>query len=397
MPYKLVPIIMITGMVTAAYSQINDLPAPSGVSDTINPSTIVASRPSPDYNVMTSIAFGTYVQVDNEPNPANTITTRTTGAIALNPVVNEQGAYYFMSLMTGKRLNRQSWTILPMGTDVIARVEKIALQQGQPLLKRGGPLFEWLPGVPILDVPPDEELPILMDAPEDYARGENFDGPVTQNLAPVGGGHLTYDDEGNPIPEDFDNNNQAHNIIPVEDNDFINNEYDIMEAPMDADLSVNTPVQAQALPTIDPILPEGEIIVASLQSTEDKYDLGEERCETADDNRDRGSAHNMSLRPRLPPPNAHRNTFEKDFQYLQKSKLCGAFHNIDSEEDYSRMYRVVTGIITRESERVDTFVETNNGQMRQQFADHDGSCPDFRGRGYGATLHSEGHEDICLA
>ena len=141
MPFKRVPIIMVAGMVTASYSRINDLPAPSGVSDTISPSTIVASRPSPDYNVMTSIDFGTYVQVDDEPGPTNTSTTRTTGAISLNSVGNEQGAYNFMSLMTGERLNRRSWTILPMGRDVIARVEEIALQQGQPLLKRGGPLF----------------------------------------------------------------------------------------------------------------------------------------------------------------------------------------------------------------------------------------------------------------
>ena len=89
-----------------------------------------------------------------------------------------------------------------------------------------------------------------------------------------------------------------------------------MDAPMDADLSVDTPVQTQTLPIIAPILPEGERSVASLHSTEDKDDLGEERSETADDNRDRGSARNMSLRPRLPLPNAHRNTFEKDFQYL---------------------------------------------------------------------------------
>ena len=83
---------------------------------------------------MTSIDFGTYVQVDDEPDPTNTNTTRTTGAISLNSVGNEQGVYYFMSLMTGERLNRRSWTILPMGRDVIARVEEIALQQDQHLL-----------------------------------------------------------------------------------------------------------------------------------------------------------------------------------------------------------------------------------------------------------------------
>ena len=88
----------------------------------------------------------------------------------------------------------------------------------------------------------------------------------------------------------------------------------------------------------------------------------------------------MSLRPRLPPPNAHRNTFEKDFQHLQKAELCGTFPNIDSEEDHSRMYRIVTGIIARESERLDMFVKNNNKKVDQQNADY-GSRPDFQGRG----------------
>ena len=54
----------------------------------------------------------------------------------------------------------------------------------------GGPLYEWRPGVPILDGPPDEEMLILMDTPEDYIRGENFDGethPTIQDTIPVGG------------------------------------------------------------------------------------------------------------------------------------------------------------------------------------------------------------------
>jgi hypothetical protein len=225
MPFRRVPIIMVTGMVTASFSRVNDVPATNGVSDTISPSTIVASRPSPDYNVMKSIDFVTYEQVADEPDPTNTNTTRTTGAISLNPVGNEQGAYYFMSLMTGQRPNRRSWTVLPMGSDVIARVEEIALQQGQPLLKRGGPLFEWQPDIPMIDGPSDVELPILMDAPEDYAREEDFDDPIVQDILLVGGDHLTFNDEGVAIPEVPA---QAHDIIPVENNDFIDNEYGVM-------------------------------------------------------------------------------------------------------------------------------------------------------------------------
>ena len=104
--------------------------------------------------------------------------------------------------------------------------------------------------------------------------------------------------------------------------------------------------------------------MASLEPVEDAVVLGEERRETADDNRDRISAHSMSLRPRLPLPRAHRNTFDKDFQHLPKAELCSTFSNIYSEEDHSCMYWVVTGIITRESKKLDIFVETNNENVK---------------------------------
>ena len=207
-----------------------------------------------------------------------------------------------------------------------------------------------------------------MDAPEDYARGEKFDSethPIIQDIISVGGGNLMYDNEGNPIPKDIEHDNQAHDIIPVEDNDFINNEYDVMEAPIDVDLPVDTLVHEQVLPNIAPTIPEEERRVRSLELVEDTDDLGEERSEITGDDRDMRSVHNMSLHPRLPLPNAHRNTFEKGFHHLQKAELCNTFPNIDSEEDQSCMYRVVTGIITRESERLDIFVENNNKKVDQ--------------------------------
>jgi len=153
LPFKRIPILMVTSMVTASFSRLNDLPAPDGVSCEISPSTIVTGRPSPDYNVITSVSFGTYVQAHDEPDPTNDMTTRTTSAIALHPTGNEQGAYYFMSLSTGERINRRSWTELPMDNVVIARVEAMALAQDQPLLKKTGPLYEWRPGVPFFDTP----------------------------------------------------------------------------------------------------------------------------------------------------------------------------------------------------------------------------------------------------
>ena len=53
------------------------------------------------------VDFGTYVQVLKDNNPTNTKKLRTTPAIALNQTGNAQGGYFFMSLVTGPKLNRK--------------------------------------------------------------------------------------------------------------------------------------------------------------------------------------------------------------------------------------------------------------------------------------------------
>jgi hypothetical protein len=72
--------------------------------------------------------------------------TRTTGAIALHPTGNEQGGYYFFSLTTGRRINCNRWTLLPMPNDVIARVRNLAQQAHANL----GMLFTDRHGHPII-------------------------------------------------------------------------------------------------------------------------------------------------------------------------------------------------------------------------------------------------------
>ena len=57
-----------------------------------------------------------------EYEPRNTIDiNRTVGAIALGPQYNLQGGYFFVSLLTGKRLRRSHWTPVNMTEDVIGR------------------------------------------------------------------------------------------------------------------------------------------------------------------------------------------------------------------------------------------------------------------------------------
>jgi len=60
-----------------------------------------------DYHKHCKLAFRTYVQVHEDGD--STLKPSTSGAIALRPMGYEQGGHYFLSLHSGKRLNRYSW------------------------------------------------------------------------------------------------------------------------------------------------------------------------------------------------------------------------------------------------------------------------------------------------
>jgi hypothetical protein len=100
----------------------------------MSPAGIVTGAGVPDYNRM-RLEFGEYVQLFEDKDPSNTLRARSLGAIALTPTGNAQGDYFFMSLATGKKLSRHSWTALPRTDSAIARVEAIAFHEQQPLLQ----------------------------------------------------------------------------------------------------------------------------------------------------------------------------------------------------------------------------------------------------------------------
>ena len=77
-----------------------------------------------DYLKHCTLEYGAYAQVHEEHD--NSMAARTVGAIAMRPTGNVQGGYWFYSLNTGRMLNRNNWTELPMPADVIQRVHAIA-------------------------------------------------------------------------------------------------------------------------------------------------------------------------------------------------------------------------------------------------------------------------------
>ena len=116
-----------------------------------------------DYKLHCQLQFGEYARVHESHD--NSMATRTTGALALWPTGNLQGGYYFISLATGKRLNRNMWTALPMPNDVIERTNFLAANNPA----KGEIEFCWRSGDLIEDEPDD--LDDIHD--EDYVPGDD--------------------------------------------------------------------------------------------------------------------------------------------------------------------------------------------------------------------------------
>ena len=93
-----------------------------GISLTQSPSEIVLNRKL-NFNAHCKVEFGEYVQTHEEHS--NNMQECTVGAIALRPS-NDVGAYYFFGLTTGRRINRRSWTPLPMQGTVVDQVHWLA-------------------------------------------------------------------------------------------------------------------------------------------------------------------------------------------------------------------------------------------------------------------------------
>ena len=126
---------------------LNTIPSDNGVYDTLIPSEILQELPNPNYDNIT-IHFGSYSQVHTGNNKNNKL--RAIGDIAPR-LDGELNGYYFMSLSTEKELYAFSWTAFPIVDYVMDRAEETERSDIQPTMNNGYPIFEWAPGVPILD------------------------------------------------------------------------------------------------------------------------------------------------------------------------------------------------------------------------------------------------------
>ena len=123
LPFKRIPTIMLTDLVYNIIFWKNAFLHKENIDNRLSPRAIVSGMPI-DFKTACQLEYGSYVQTHEDHN--NSLQERTSGAIALRPMGNAQGGWFFMSLQTGRRLCRFQWTPLPMPQDVITRVEKMA-------------------------------------------------------------------------------------------------------------------------------------------------------------------------------------------------------------------------------------------------------------------------------
>ena len=104
LPFKQIPIKMLTHMVFFTIKMINYFPAKGGVSAQYSPKTIMSGQ-TLNYK-QCSLPFRTYCQVHEEDGPRNSLVARTSGAISLGPSSNWQGGHLFLSLNTSRVIAR---------------------------------------------------------------------------------------------------------------------------------------------------------------------------------------------------------------------------------------------------------------------------------------------------
>ena len=126
MPFQKIPARLVIEMAKTAVFWLNAFPVAKGVSQELSPRTILTGQ-QVDYKRHCHYQFGEYVQTHEEHN--NSMNPRTVGVIALRPVGNGQGSFYFLSVTTGRVLNRLHATALPMPDDVIDKLHRMARQQ----------------------------------------------------------------------------------------------------------------------------------------------------------------------------------------------------------------------------------------------------------------------------
>ena len=250
LPFKQMPSRLIIEMVYAANLWLNMFPHANGISQTMSPRAIVTGHRI-EYATHCQLEFGEYVQTHEEHD--NSMQPRTIGALSLRPTGNVQGGYFFFSLTTGRVLNRNRWTRLPMPNEVIDRVHRMARQEKanrslifqnrnrEVLADQDEDDDDESYSPTVTDEPTEHELLDPVDSDDDGADIQGVDIPaeLEPNMigdgAPPTGGHMG--------PEQIEVANNT-TVLPMEQDGAIPTTVPVPETidePQDASEGISTP------------------------------------------------------------------------------------------------------------------------------------------------------------
>ena len=209
MPFHKVPAHLVIEMAKTVVFWLNAFPVLGGASWDLSPRTILMGQ-KVDYKHHCRFQFGEYTQTHEEHN--NSMNPRTVGALALRPVRSGQGSFYFLSMSTGRVLNRLHATALPMPDNIIDKIHRMARQQKNN------------PGLIFADrnLNPDEYDDDDDDDDDETYRDDDDDNPDDDNDEPY-----HHNDNNDDDDDDDDNESYHHNDDSddddKEDNDDIDN------------------------------------------------------------------------------------------------------------------------------------------------------------------------------
>lgn len=179
-PFRYIPKLLKKKLVLGTVTSINFTVRKNSLSPLLSPMALVQGIQL-DAERFCSLPFGSYCEVSKFDAPQNsTNIPHTTGAVALHPMNNFQGSYYFLCLGTWELVRRWHWQELPMPSHVIDAVNNKALDEAE--LQQHSRAFTFLHRDRLVItslLTNNDHLLINLEPPEDEeARAPPFAPPV---------------------------------------------------------------------------------------------------------------------------------------------------------------------------------------------------------------------------
>jgi hypothetical protein len=224
-PVSNLPNVMKIHLLQHTVQMLNLTIQPNGVSDILSPAGIVLGSQL-DAHIHCRLEFGSYCQIHEEPSPSNDVNLpRTIDAIALRPLGNAQGGYYFLCLSSWRILARRAWTQLPMPSHIVELLNSKAIEEASSraqYIRNDHFHFRRLDRSTITSLDDDDHHLLFYPFVDEGARAVI---PLNDDI----GDHNANDD---PV-SDHDVNDSDVDLTTDDDNDCDDNDHTTDDTPND--------------------------------------------------------------------------------------------------------------------------------------------------------------------